>query len=52
VAAVIIIADGGIAANDILAIDFGRDGDVLSNRKAEDILHMGEFEPIPERGFE
>jgi hypothetical protein len=50
VAAVIIATDRGIAANDGLAIYLGRNGDVLSSGKAEDVLDMGQFEPISERG--
>lgn len=44
--AVIIVADGGIAAGHILAVDLSRDGDVLSDGEAEDILGVGEGEAV------
>jgi hypothetical protein len=38
--------DGGVAAHDLLSVDLGRNGDVLANGKAKDILNMGETEAV------
>jgi hypothetical protein len=47
-AAVIIIANGGVATDDHFAINLSRKGYMLSNGKAKNILYVREFETIPE----
>jgi hypothetical protein len=49
VAAVVVVADGCVAAGDVLAVDVGRDGDVLANGETDDILGVGELEAVAGR---
>lgn len=49
-AAVVIAAGWGIATHDILAVDFGLDGNVLSDGEAEDVVRIGQAKPITDRG--
>jgi hypothetical protein len=49
-AAVIIIADRGITAGNHFTVNLGRDGYVLSDGKAENILRVRELETIPKEG--
>lgn len=46
VTAIIVTADRGITSGDVLAIDFGRDGDVLSDGETEDGFGGGEGEAV------
>jgi len=46
VSAVIVASNGSIASSDDLAVYFSRDGYVLANREAENVLGMGELETV------
>lgn len=45
-AAVVVVADGGVAPRDKLSVNFSRNGNVLTNGQAENIIEMREFETV------
>ena len=49
VAEVVVTAGRGVAPHDVLAIDLGRDGDVLANGQPEHIFGVGERETVAAR---
>ena len=46
VATVIVIARRGVRAHNFLAVNLGRNGDMLASRKAEHIVRVRQFEPV------
>lgn len=48
-AAVVIAAGRCITTHDVLAVNLSLDGNVLSNRKSEDIIRVGQPKPIADR---
>jgi len=46
VSAVIVASNGSIASGDDLSVYFSRDGYVLADREAENVLGMGELETV------
>ena len=51
-AAVVVERDGGVAPGDGLAVDLCRDGDVLADGEAKDVLDVGELETVAGPGVE
>lgn len=45
-AAVIVVGDGGVAAGDGLAVDFGANRNVLANGEAEHVADIRECEAV------
>lgn len=52
VAAVVVTAGGRVATHDILAIDLSRDRYVLANREAENVIGVGESEPVADAAIQ
>lgn len=50
-ATVIIVANGGVAASNVFTVYFRRDGNVLADREAEDILGVWQGETITKTRF-
>jgi hypothetical protein len=48
VATVIVVADGGVAPGDVFTINFSRYGNVLADRKAENVLRVWQGETVAE----
>lgn len=48
-AAVVVVGNGGIAAGDGLAVDFGADGDVLANGETEHVADIRKREAVTVR---
>lgn len=50
VATVVVGRDGGVGPHNILAVDLGRDGNVLANGEAENIVGVGQAEAVTRGG--
>lgn len=48
VAQVVVTASGCIAARDLLAINLRRNGNMLTNGQAKDVIHTGESKAVAE----
>lgn len=47
---IIAAASGGVAARDLLSVDVGHDGDVLTNGQVQDIMLVRESKLVPRFG--
>ncbi len=46
---IVAAAGGGVAARDLLSIDVGHDGDVLSDRQVQDVILVRERKLVPRK---